>query len=270
MTKQEYIRTVIGGIKNNNSKDRWTALIKTAMSKPLPENLELTETTAPCNIEPKGADQQKAKAILLDDQNYITRYLRHVPTVGLAMVPIRRKDGTIAQMKSEDGIVTDVPWVRKRVICSGVPYACMIAFKFDHKLLIGWSKRIAEKSLIETPDLHQLFRAVIGNTVGVREDSENYKGSFDVFCQQLMSVLSYSPAKDIEQPFSKKAGKAAAIIRGLSDTTSINGNNVRSAASGPVPHDVARNLQSFVKRAEEVYGGKAANVSYPALSLVKV
>ena len=95
------------------------------------------------------------------------------------------------------------------------------------------------------------------------EDSDNYKEAFDVFCAQLMSVLSYSPAKDIELAFSKKGGKTAAIIRGLRDDLVIHENNyVKSGASGPVPNEVAKNLRWFVDYAERTYGGKAANVGY--------
>jgi hypothetical protein len=270
MTKQEYIKTIIDDIKDNNSKDRWSSLIKVAMAKPLPGGLGLEELAAPCNIQTVEADKHKVRAILFDDQNYIVRYMRHEPTVGLATVPVRRPDGTVAVMKGEGDAIVDMPWVRKRVICAGIPHACVIAFLYDHKLLIGWSKRVAEKSLIETPDLHELFRAVLENTKTVTETSDNYQVNFDVFCRQLMSVLSYSPAKDIEQSFSKKAGKAAAITRALNDTIIINGNYVSSGASGPVPHEIARNLKWFVAHAEETYGGKAANVSYPELSLVNV
>lgn len=268
MTKQEYIKTIIADIKDNNSKERWPSLIKTATAASLPAHLELEDLTAPCNIKTVETDKHKVKAILLDDQNYTVRYLRHEPTVGLATLPIRRPDGTIATMKGEGDSIVDMPWVRKRVICSGIPHACMIAFMYDHKLLIGWSKRVAEKSLIETPDLHQLFKTVLDSSIP--KDSGDYQESFGVFCRQLMSVLSYSPAKDIEKSFSKKAGKAAAIRRGLNDTIIINGNYVTSAASGPVPHEIARNLKWFISHAEDAYDGKAANVSYPELSLVNV
>jgi len=206
----------------------------------------------PCNIESTDADQERAKIILKDDSNYVVRYLRHYPTVGLATVPIRNKDGAILE---------DMDWVRKRVICTGIPYACMIAFMYQDKLLVGWSKRIAEKALVETPDLHLLFKTVLDSAIPA--DSDNYKDAFDVFCAQLMSVLSYSPAKDIELAFSKKGGKTSAIIRGLRDDFVIHENNyVRSSASGPVPNEVAKNLRWFVDYAERSYGGKAANVGF--------
>lgn len=215
----------------------------------------------PCNIESTKADQERARIILKDDSNYAVRYLRHYPTVGLATVPIRNKDGAILE---------DMDWVRKRVICSGIPYACMIAFMYQEKLLIGWSKRIAEKALVETPDLHLLFRAVLDSSKHTTEDSDNYKGAFDVFCAQLMSVLSYSPAKDVELAFSKKGGKTAAVIRGLRDDIEIHENNlVRSTASGVVPNEIAKNLRWFVDYAERTYGGKAANVRRPELAVAK-
>ena len=86
----------------------------------------------PCNIEKNDGDVQRAKNILsaklLSKGAYITRYLRHNPTVGLATV------------KSEED--ADAPYVRKRVICAGTPYACLIAFRYNNSLLIGWSKRM--------------------------------------------------------------------------------------------------------------------------------
>ena len=215
------------------------------------------QAIVPCNIESSKADLERARIVLLNDKSYVVRYLRQYPTVGLATVPVRNKDGEI---------ITDMDWVRRRVICSGVPFACMIAFKYQDKLLIGWSKRIETKALVETPDLHMLFKAVLESTKDTTKDSDNYKGVFEVFCAQLMSVLSYSPAKDIEMAFSKRDGKTAAIVRGLRDDITFHENSfVTSAASGPIPHEVARNLRWFVDHAEKAYGGKAANVNYPEL-----
>ena len=210
----------------------------------------------PCNIPSTEADQILAKEILKDDKNYVVRYIRHQPTVGLAKVPVRNQDGAI---------IPDAPWERKRVICSGIPYACIIAFVHRSELLIGWSKRIEDRKLLETPDLHALFRKILEDTKGVTETSDDYQVTFDVFCRSLMSVLSYSPKKDVELAFSKNGGKVAAIIRGLHDTISIKGNFISSAASGPVPHDIAKNLPWFIEYAENVYSGKAANVGHPEI-----
>ena len=212
----------------------------------------------PCNIPSTADDQTLAQDILKDDKNYVVRYIRHQPTVGLAKLPTRNQDGAV---------IPDAPWKRQRVICAGVPYACIIAFVHREELLIGWSKRIEDRKLLETPDLHALFRKVLEDTKGVTESSNDYQVTFDIFCRSLMSVLSYSPKKDIELAFSKNGGKAAAIIRGLHDTISINGNFITSAASGPVPHDIAKNLPWFIEYSENVYSGKAANVGYPDIEV---
>lgn len=212
---------------------------------------------SPCNVKVTEADLARAKLILADANNYAVRYLRQAPTVGLATVPVRNKGGEV---------IADMDWVRKRVICAGVPYACMIAFMYQDALHIGWSKRIEEKALVETPDLHNLFQEVLKSTKDTTEDSGGYKSAFDVFCGQLMSVLSYSPAKDIELSFSKNSGKTTAIIRGLNDTICLKGfkdtGYAESKASGPIPHDITKNLRWFIDYAEKTYGGKAANVEY--------
>ena len=207
----------------------------------------------PCNLEVSKDDQQIAKDILTNVDNYIVRYLRKDPTVGLAKLPIRNEDGAVLQ---------DVPWRNQRVICSGIPYACMIAFMHGDKLLIGWSKRIEDKKVIETQDLHKIFQSVLEATEGVMEDSDNYRSSFDAFCQNLLDVLSLNPAKEIEKSFSKKDGKMAAVLRGLKDTLEIKGNFIVSAASGPVPNEIAKRLPDFIAYVERVYEGKAANVAY--------
>lgn len=159
----------------------------------------------PCNITTTVADLLNAKVILVSDDNYITRYIRDEPTVGFAKETVRNADGAI---------IEDTEAKYKRVICSGTPLACMVAFMHEDKLLVGWSKRI---------DL------------------------------------------ETEISFSKKAGRTAAVIRGLKDTIEFTSKKdlVISAASGPVPHDVSRSLRWFVSQAEQAYGEKATNVSHP-------
>jgi hypothetical protein len=209
------------------------------------------QAIVPCNIESSKADLERARIILLSDKSYVVRYLRQYPTVGLATLPVRNKDGEI---------ITDMDWVRRRVICSGTPFACMIAFKYQDKLLVGWSKRIETRKLIGSADLHSLFKVVINSD----PDLGGYDTLFDKFTGELVNFLTYQKPKDIEISFSKRGGKTAAIIRGLRDNITIYENNfVKSDASGPVPHEVAKNLRWFVDQAEKAYGGKAANVSYP-------
>lgn len=219
------------------------------------------EEILPCNIKSSEVDKELAESILKDNKNYIVRYLRRRPTVGLAIIPASNEAGVK---------VVDGPTTIKRVICSGIPYACMIAFMHQSQLLIGWSKRIESRKLLETRDLHTLFRKVLTEAQGVDEASETYKDAFGIFCQSLMNVLSYSPAKDIEVSFAKTAGKVAAIIRGINDSTFIHGKYVVSAASGPVPHDIARNLGQFIEQAENVYGDKATNVEHKYVELASI
>jgi hypothetical protein len=208
----------------------------------------------PCSIESTKVDQEKARVILLDNKNYIVRYLRQYPTVGLATLPVRNAGGEI---------IGDMDWVRKRVICAGVPYACLIAFKHQDKLLIGWSKRLETRKLIETEGLHSLFKSAILLKPDV---GDSYDDLFSKFASELLNFLTFQEPKDVEIAFSKKAGKTAAIIRGLRDDITIYKDSfVKSGASGPVPHDVSRNLRWFVEHAEEAFGGKAANVGYPEL-----
>lgn len=208
----------------------------------------------PCSIESTKADQQRAKVILAADNNYIVRYLRHQPTVGLAKLPARNTDGAV---------IEDAPRILKRVICSGIPYACMVAFMYQEKLLIGWSKRLETRHLMETTELHGLFRHLLENTKGVDEHSANYQGAFDAFTNSLISFLTCQRTKDVEIAFSKTFGKTTAIIRGLNDSIITNGNFMESAASGAIPHELAKTLPQFIAYAEQTYGGKAANVGNP-------
>ena len=249
MTKQlEGFQRIIEEIKSNNPQEEWSDLIKNARGV----SASVEEVLTPCNIKSSKADQEHAEIILKDDNNYIVRYLRHYPTVGLATVPIRNKDG---------GIIGNMDWVRKRVICAGIPYACMIAFMHQEKLLVGWSKRIEMRHFVETNGLHTLFKDIMHN---VSEASDGYDSLFAKFTDELVKFLTYQEPKDIELAFSKKGGKTAAIIRGLNDSIDISENNsVRSKASGIVPSEIAKNLRWFVEYAERTYGGKALNVGYP-------
>lgn len=254
MTKQEYYKSLIDKIKDTQPKEYWPRMIAAIKTAPLPLDVILESTPAPCNVQSKSTAEIIAKAILMDDKNYMVRYLRLGPTVGLATVQPRHEDGSI---------LVDAPTVRKRVICSGIPFACLIAFMHDSKLIIGWSKRIADRQLMETKQLHSLFQGLIEETQGISDVSDGYQNTFEEFSRRLVDFLSYQEPKEIEIPFSKRGGKAAAILRGLSDTISVNGSFITSQASGPVPHEVAKNLGWFIELAESTYGGKAANVAHP-------
>lgn len=199
----------------------------------------------PNNVQSSDADIKVAKAILSSDDQYVVRYLRHAPTVGLSLVPVRNADGAI---------IEDVPLIKRRVICKGEPYGCLIAFAHPEALRIGWSKRIETRQLIQGRDLRSLYL-------------ESLKSTFEEFVQNLVSFLSYNKTKDIEIPFSKYGGKVAAIIRGLNDTLVLTGNVAHSACSGPIPTDVAKHLGWFVRYAERAYGSRAANVSYKGQDL---
>jgi hypothetical protein len=207
----------------------------------------------PCNIKASEADLVKTKAILVSTDNYLVRYLRAHPTVGFGRIPVRDEHGAV---------LPDMDPAHKRVICAGIPFGCMVAFTYDSKLLIGWSKRLETKQLIDSSELHTLFNTLLQEDN--LSDEGEYHAAFDIFTQRLMDILTFQPAKDIEKAFSKVDGKTAAILRGLNDTIAVpqKGNLLTSAASGPIPHEVAKNLRWFIGQAEQAYGGKAANVSY--------
>lgn len=202
-------------------------------------------TIKPNNVSASDADLSMAKAILSSDDQYIVRYLRHAPIVGLALVPVRNSDGAI---------IEDAPLIKRRVICKGEPYGCLIAFAHPEALRIGWSKRIETRQLIQGRDLHSLYR-------------ESLESTFEEFVNNLVSFLSYNKTKEIEIPFSKYGGKIAAVVRGLNDTLTFNGNVASSACSGPIPTDVAKHLAWFIRYAERAYGSRAANVSYQGQDL---
>lgn len=244
------------------------------MKKERVEKISLKESNYPANIEVSPGDIEIAERILKDEGNIVIRYLRKYPTVGLAMLPMRDDNGVVIENKgdvAEEGLYK---WIKKRVVCSGVPYACMVAFMHEDNLHIGWSKRLESCKLFESRELHSLFRdavttiydpKMVGKMPSVVEAKENYQDMFGVFASRLMEFLTMESPKEIEVPFAKKSGKLAAIIRGLNDTIELGGKRTMSAASGPVPHDIARNLGWFVKMAEESYEGKAVNVGDPKL-----
>jgi hypothetical protein len=216
----------------------------------------MSETTiTPSSVTFKEVDLIKAKAILTTNDQYTVRYLRDEPTVGLANIPARNA--------ADGAILPDVDPIRRRVICAGVPYGCMIAFMHDSKLLVGWSKRMMERQFVETHELHVLFSTITDKTATLTDSMEEYQNSFNMFCGMLSNLLTFQQPKEIEVAFSKVSGKTAAIIRGLNDTIAFtNGSEAISACSGPIPHDVTKSLRWFISQAEIVYGGKAANVSY--------
>ncbi len=253
------------------------------MKKEKVEKISLKKSNYPANIEVSAEDIKLAERILKDEGNIVIRYLRKYPTVGLAVLPMRDETGAVIVRDESDAAIESKGdatekgryiWLKKRVVCSGVPYACMVAFMHEDKLHIGWSKRLESCKLFESRELHSLFRdavttiydpKMVGKMPSVVEAKENYQDMFGVFASRLMEFLTMESPKEIEVPFAKKSGKLAAIIRGLNDTIELGGKRTVSAASGPVPHDIARNLGWFVKMAEESYEGKAVNVGNPEL-----
>ena len=149
----------------------------------------------PCNVKATKADEIKAKAILASTDNYIVRYLRDDPTVTLARIPVRDEHGAI---------LVDATPARRRVICAGVPYGCMIAFTYDNNLRIGWSKRIKTQRFIESHELHKLFGIVIDE---ISNETGSYKSNFNNFCGVLSKLTTDHKPKEIEKPFSKSDGK---------------------------------------------------------------
>ena len=220
----------------------------------------MTESIMPSNVESSAADIARADNILISDQNYIVRYLRDMPTVGIAYIPTRHADGSLLE---------DVPPKRKHVICAGIPYACMIAFMYQEKLLIGWSKRLQEQRLPENQPLVSLFNKVVSGDYNVETAMHGREGAFKVFVSHLTKFMCCQGLKDIEIPFSKIAGKRAAIIRGLNDSIIVKGRYLESRKSGPIPGELAKSLPQFIKFAEQTYGGKAVNVEIPGRELVE-
>lgn len=244
------------------------------MRKEKVEKVSLKESNYPANIKVSPEDIELAERILKDESNIVIRYLRKYPTVGLAILPMRDENGAVIENKDNVAEKDRYIWLKKRVVCSGVPYACMVAFMHEDKLYVGWSKRLESCKLFESRELHSLFRdavttiydpKMVDKMPSVVEAKENYQDMFSVFAGRLMEFLTMESPKEIEVPFAKKSGKLAAIIRGLNDTIELGGKRTVSAASGPVPHDIARNLGWFVKMAEESYEGKAVNVGNPEL-----
>jgi hypothetical protein len=188
------------------------------------------------------------------------KYLRKYPTVGLARVPVRDTSGAI---------IKDVPCGKKRVICSGIPYGCLIAFTLKKQLFIGWSKRLELQYIPETDQLHSLFidlvKAVydpkmVGKMPTKDEAIDNYKDLFSIFANQLSGFMTTNQPKDVEIAFSKKIGKMTAVIRGLGDTITFDGNNITSLESGVIPADIAKELRHFTDGVETKYNQKAVNV----------
>ena len=88
---------------------------------------------APQRISVTDEEVELAKKIA-SSQTTIARYLRQRPTVELAKVAARDKDGVI---------IPDAPPIKVRVISRGIPYGCIIAFLDPEGLpCIGWSRRI--------------------------------------------------------------------------------------------------------------------------------
>lgn len=209
-------------------------------------------------IDLSNGNVQLAEYILKGDTTI--KYLRKQPTVGLARVPIRDTSGTI---------IKDAPWKKKRVICSGVPYGCLIGFTLKDKLFIGWSKRLELQYIPENEQLHELFTDLVKSIYDPKmvdkmatktEAIENYKDLFSVFSNQLTGFMTTNQPKDVEIAFSKKIGKMTAIFRGLGDVITFDGNNITSIEAGVIPSDIAKKLRHFTDGIEVKYDKKAVNV----------
>jgi hypothetical protein len=252
MTKQEYFKSTIAQIKDTQPKEFWPRMIAAAKAAPLPAAVMLETTPSPCNTKTTKADIQRAKNILESIDNYIVRYVRHPATVALGIRPARNADG---------GIIADAPAIKQRVICSGVPYGCMIAFIYTDQLFIGWSKRIETRQFTGTGELRSLFRRVLDSSIP--KTGSEYNEAFDLFSKKLIGLLSCQPFQETEISFSKSAGRVAAVVRGLKDSIIVNGKHFDSAASGPIPSEIAKQLAQFIEYAEQAYGNTAINVGNP-------
>jgi hypothetical protein len=150
----------------------------------------------------------------------------------------------------------DAPWVSTRVICSGVPFACLIAFKRGGKLFVGWSKRLDAKKLISPEEMRKVFDDLIKST----RDADG-PDKFDTFSNNLLKLLTEHKPVDVEIPFSKAVGKSMAIIRGLRDTVMIDSKEIKSKVSGHLPNSIRRALPDFIKQAREAFNLPVTNVT---------
>jgi hypothetical protein len=212
----------------------------------------------PLNVKFTDQDLATVKEILKMNDCYIVRYLRRRPTVGVKTV-------TVEDENSPSGTRE----YKQRVICSGIPYATMIAFKDGNDdLRIGWSRRHTGKT-ISKANLKGLFDGItrlmhdpkMVEKNAADETKANYEVLLGRFAKDMAEFLTGENFDPIEKvSFSKKHGRITAALRGLKDDIIISKNNTISAASGPIPKDVARDLKWFIPMVEKIYEGKAANV----------
>jgi hypothetical protein len=201
---------------------------------------------APCNITVSDADKGIVEGVLKG--KYIVQYLRSKSTVGLSERPARDENRKV---------IEDAPWVKRRTICSGVPYGCMIAFVYGGELLIGWSKRLGPKSRFNTEELRKMFDGLL-----IKARDTDGADKFDMFCSGMLDLLEARKPVEVEISFSKKIGKRTAILRALNDTLGVNeSGELVSGASEHLPSSVKRALPAFIKQAETAFKLKAANTS---------
>jgi hypothetical protein len=247
---KEKLRAKIKEIRESMPKDQWAAAIKAASAE-LAEPEKIEALNLPATF---GNELELVKTIVSDDENIIVRYLREAPTVGIKTVEIV-KDGAARN-------------VIQRVICAGIPFGVMVAFRFKGELHIGWSRRHSGKEL-----RHGIMKSLFEDTIKMMKDTrmvekvsrgeaeENYDALLTEFAQSVSDFLKSDLFNDIENvPFAKRTGKLTAVSRGLKDTVLTDGKAVLSGFSGPIPGEIAKALPRFIQQAEEKFGCKAKNV----------
>lgn len=263
---KEQFKKKVAEIKDGLPKEKWGEAIKATrheMFPPQPEKIQcsnLGETTP--------VIKELAEAILKDEKNIIIRYLRLAATVGVK---------TVTVIDDDDGGCEGSREVKQRTICSGVPFGCMVAFKRDDKLYVGWSIRHTGR-VLDKIALAGLFQRTFDaiylpehNALMSRPKAEAKKDVLMAnFSKELMTFLTGSNINPVEElAFAKRSGKLHAIVRALRDNIGIHGPTtkayplgkfVMSEASGPIPKDIAKALQWFIPAAEEVFKVKSTNV----------
>ena len=244
---KEKLRAKVKEIKDTLPKDNWAGAIKAARAELAePEKVEVSNLPTV-----QGDKLTLAEEIMSTD--ILIRYLRRPPTVGVA---IKQAD-------------VDAPPVKKRVICAGTPFGVLVAFKYDDKLYVGWSRRHSGR-LLRKQQLEGLFKGTITmmqdtrmvSKVSEEQAGRHYEALLFEFTKTVQSFLKGELFDEVEEvPFGKRKGKIAAIGRALDDTLLTTGKTLLSAFSGPLPKDVEKNLSWFIKVAEEKFGMKVSNLS---------
>lgn len=174
-----------------SAEDIYTRIVQRAEAK----KAQTSEKPAPLSVPVTEQARKDALELSYDTDNLIIRYLREDPTVSTSINADGKKTYSVGK---------------------GAPYAVLVAFKFDGKLFIGWSKRNA-KVIKEVP-----------TDKGVPVETN---------------------------PFTRQDARYTAILRGLLDSVVVLGDKYARNGAGnkPIPNVVVRELGSFTERARKYF-----------------